>query len=118
MAPDVYDNHCPVPLETLGTLYRTDEFVVAELLDTIPEATRARLAVYLYGRSHTHALGIQVAATCESEALRNASGVVGGILYDLSRKPPTERSDGNSPKASISLAGPRAGDRTIARAAP
>lgn len=57
MGPDVYDNHCPVPLKTLGTLYRADGFVVAELLDTIQEETRACLAVYLYGRSHTHALG-------------------------------------------------------------
>lgn len=62
-------------------------------------------------------MSIQVAATCESEALRDTSGGGVGILYDLSRQPLAERNDGNSPKASISLAGSRAGDRTIVRAA-
>ncbi|ACK85589.1 hypothetical protein [Methylorubrum extorquens] len=113
MAPDLYDDHCPVPLTTLGALYRADEFVLSDLLDTIPEETRARLALYLYGRSHTHALGIKVAATCDGEALRDASGVVGSILYDLSRQPLTKRGDGNSSKMSISLAGSRASSRSI-----
>ncbi|MBA9071765.1 hypothetical protein FHR71_005551 [Methylobacterium sp. RAS18] len=113
MAPDLYDNLCPVPLTILGALYRADEFALADLLDTIPEETRARLAVYLYGRSHTHALGIQVASTCEGKVLRDASGVVGNILYDLSRQPSAKRGAGNSPKASISLAGSRAGGRSI-----
>ena len=117
MAPDLYDDHCPVPLKTLGTIYRADELALADLLDTIPEDTRARLAVYLYGRSHTHALGIQVAATCDGEALRDASGVVGSILYDLSRQPPTKRGDGNSSKMSISLAGSQASSRSVKRAA-
>jgi hypothetical protein len=91
--------------------------VLADLLDTIPEETRARLAVFLYGRSHTHALGIQVATTCDGEVLRDASSLVGDILYDLSRQPPAKRSNGNSLKASISLAGPRAGGRTTGWAA-
>jgi hypothetical protein len=117
VAPDLYDDHCPVPLKTLGAIYRADEFVLADLLDTIPEETRARLAVYLYGRSHTHALGIHVASTCEAEVLRDASGVVGNILYNLSRQPPTKRSDGNSLKASITLAGPCSGSRTLGWAA-
>ncbi|WHQ68560.1 hypothetical protein [Methylorubrum extorquens] len=112
MAPDLYDDHCPVPLTTLGKLYRADEFALADLLDTIPEETRARLAVYLYGRSHTHALGIQVASTCDGEVLRDASGVIGNILHDLPRQPPIKRNDGNSPKASISLAGSRPSGRT------
>ena len=117
MAPDLYDDLCPVPLTTLGALYRADEFALADLIDTIPEETRARLAVYLYGRSHTHALGIQVASTCEGEVLRDASGVVGNILYELSRQPLAKRSSGNALKPSISLAGSRAGGRSIGWAA-
>lgn len=111
MAPDLYDDLCPVSLKTLGTLYRADEFALPGLLGTIPEATRARLAVYLYGRSHTHALGIQVASTCEGSVLRDASGIVGGILYDLSRQSLSNRRDRASSKTSISLAGSQAGSR-------
>ena len=117
MAPDLYDDVCPVPLKTLGTLYRADELALTELLDTIPEATRARLAVYLYGRSHTHDLGIMVASTCEGSVLRDASGLVGGILYDLSRQSLTKRGDRVSSKMSISLAGSRASSRSIGSAA-
>ncbi len=117
MAPDLYDDLCPVPLKTLGRLYRADEVALTELLHAIPGATRARLAVYLYGRNHTHELGIQVAATCEGPVLRDASGLVGGILYDLSRQPLAKRGARTSPKMSISLAGSRASSRSIGSAA-
>ena len=58
-----------------------------DLLDGIPEATRARLAVWLYGRSHTHEIGVRVAATCDGATLRRTAGLVGNVLYDLSRRP-------------------------------
>ena len=44
---------CPVPIDTLSQLYRADPEALADQLQGIPEATRARLAIYLYGRSHT-----------------------------------------------------------------
>jgi hypothetical protein len=78
---------CPVPPETVGRLIKSDAEGARYLLDGIPEATRARLAVWLYGRSHTHEIGIRVAATCEGSTLRRAAGLVGNVLYDLSRRP-------------------------------
>ncbi|MGH1574578.1 hypothetical protein ACRAWG_32940 [Methylobacterium sp. P31] len=78
---------CPVPPETVGRLIKADPESAAFLLDGIPEATRARLAVWLYGRSHTHEIGVRVAATCEGTSLRRASGLIGNVLYDLSRRP-------------------------------
>lgn len=54
-----------MPIDTLSRLYRADAAALSEQLDGIPEATRARLAVYLYGRSHTRQLGVRIAATCE-----------------------------------------------------
>ncbi|MHB2209459.1 hypothetical protein [Methylobacterium sp. CM6257] len=78
---------CPVPPETVGRLIKADPEGTAFLLDGIPEATRARLAVWLYGRSHTHEIGVRVAATCEGASLRRAAGLVGSALYDLSRRP-------------------------------
>ncbi|WP_246686575.1 MULTISPECIES: hypothetical protein [unclassified Methylobacterium] len=71
----------------LGRLIASEAETLPSLLEGMPEATRARLAVYLYGRSHTHELGIRIAATCERRALKQAPGVVGDALHDLSRKP-------------------------------
>jgi hypothetical protein len=97
---------CPVPPETVGRLMRSDPEGAAYLLDGIPEATRARLAVWLYGRSHTHEIGIRVAATCEGATLRRAAGLVGNVLYDLSRRPSASPSHGTRGSASrISLGG-------------
>lgn len=101
---------CPVPAEALGRLARADPETVAELVAGIPEATRARLAVYLYGRSHTHELGIRIAATCEGTTLRRAAGLVGNLLHDLSRRPyaaPAYGAPRTSGAARISLGGPR-----------
>ncbi|GJD59423.1 hypothetical protein [Methylobacterium dankookense] len=101
---------CPVPVEALGRLARAAPEAVAELVASIPEATRARLAVYLYGRSHTYELGIRIAATCDGPSLRRAAGLVGTTLYDLSRRPyapPAYGAPRTSGAARISLGGPR-----------
>jgi hypothetical protein len=85
---------CPVPSETVGELIKADSDTATYILDGIPEATRARLAVWLYGRSHTHEIGIRVAASCDGATLRRAAGIVGNVLYDLSRRPYTAPSHG------------------------
>jgi hypothetical protein len=78
---------CPVATEVLGQLIASETETLPSLLEGIPETTRARLAVYLYGRSHTHELGIRIAATCERRTLQRAPGLIGDALHDLSRKP-------------------------------
>jgi hypothetical protein len=101
---------CPVPPETVGRLTKADPMVLPILLDGIPEVTRARLAVWLYGRSHTHEIGVRVAATCEGAALRRAAGLVGNVLYDLSRRPyaaPSHGMHGGAGRRQISLGGSR-----------
>ncbi|MBP1182719.1 hypothetical protein [Methylobacterium sp. PvR107] len=80
-------NDCPVSPETVGRLIQSDAEGATYLLEGIPETTRARLAVWLYGRSHTHEIGVRVAATCDGTTLRRAAGLVGNVLYDLSRRP-------------------------------
>ena len=98
---------CPVATEVLGRLITSEAETLPTLLEAIPEATRARLAVYLYGRSHTHELGIRIAATCERRALKQAPGLVGDALHDLSRKPYAAASFGTRSVSSkgISLGG-------------
>jgi hypothetical protein len=101
---------CPVPLDMLSRLYRADQEALPEQLDGIPEATRARLAVYLYGRSHMRQLGVRIAATCDGANLRRVAGFAGNALYDLSRQSSIIWSD-PSPSAGgrrgVSLAGSR-----------
>ncbi len=57
-----FSDDCPVSLDVLGTLYRGDAEVMETVLADIPSAPRARLATYLYGKSHLHALGLRVAS--------------------------------------------------------
>lgn len=99
---------CPVPIDTLNQLYRAEPEALSDQLGGIPEATRARLAIYLYGRSHTRRLGVQIAATCEGSSLRRAAGFVGNALYDLSRQNPatwSEAAPSNGARRGVSLAG-------------
>lgn len=99
---------CPVPIDMLSRLYRAEPEALADQLGGIPEATRARLAVYLYGRSHTRQLGVQIATTCEGASLRRVAGFVGNALHDLSRQNPSawvDASPSAGGKRGISLAG-------------
>lgn len=84
---------CPVPIDVLSRLYRARPDALTDHLDSIPEATRAQLAVYLYGHNHTRQLGIQIAVTCEGASLRRVAGFVGNTLYTLSRQNPAAWSD-------------------------
>ncbi|APT34335.1 hypothetical protein MCBMB27_05044 [Methylobacterium phyllosphaerae] len=97
---------CPVAPDVVGRLIKADPEGAVFLLEGIPEATRARLAVWLYGRSHTHAIGVRVASTCDGATLRRTAGVVGNALFDLSRRPQVATSQGTRSGAGrISLGG-------------
>src|SRR4051794_7769034 len=100
---------CPVPPEVLGRLLRAEPGAIARLTDDLSEGERARLAIYLYGRSHTHALGLRIAASCEGAALRRAAGLVGTALYEQSRRPYAAPTHGTqqSARRKVSLGGPR-----------
>ena len=106
-----FTDDCPVPLGLVTRLTRAEPATLIDLLDGIPEATRARLAVWLYGRSHTHEVGVRVAAACEGASLRRTAGIVGNQLYDLSRRPytaPSHGMHGSAGRRKISLGGSRA----------
>jgi hypothetical protein len=110
-----FASDCPVPLELAARIARADPAALAGLLDGIQEAIRAQLAIWLYGRSHTHEIGVQVAATCEAASLRRAGGFVGDQLYELSRRPYSAPSHGmhaGSSRRQVSLGGSRGGTHT------
>lgn len=75
------DPECPVSLELLGEVYRADDYDLPYLLETIPALKRARLAAYLYGKSHMHQLGLKVARACSREDLVAAVGEIGSVIH-------------------------------------
>lgn len=77
----VPDPECPVSLETLGQIYRADAYDLPELLASLPPLTRAKLAAYLYGKSHMHQLGLKVARACERDDLVRAAGEIGSVIH-------------------------------------
>ena len=108
-AEDFADD-CPVALGFAMQLARAEPDTLLDLVDGIPEATRARLAVWLYGRSHTHEIGVRVASTCERTSLYLAGGFVGDALHELSRRPytvPSHGTHGGGGRRQISLGGSR-----------
>jgi hypothetical protein len=76
---------CPVGDDLLGRLYRTDENGLAALMESVGSETRAMLALYCYRRSHLHAMGVAIAATCGERELVQLGGRVGAMLYSLAR---------------------------------
>lgn len=108
ISADDFDAGCPVSEDTLGRLYRAEGEVLDHLLTGIPETTRARLAAYLYGRSHTQELGVRVAATCEAATMRRTSGALGEAIHAQSRQGYTRPTYGEERRSSskrVSLAG-------------
>ncbi|TNC14857.1 hypothetical protein FF100_04565 [Methylobacterium terricola] len=98
---------CPVSLDVLGTLYRGDAEAVETVLADIPSRTRARLAAYLYGKSHLHALGLRVASACSETDLVRVAGTAGAVLFAQSRTAPRPAEARHPGQRRISLAGSR-----------
>jgi hypothetical protein len=101
---------CPVPLDTLGQIYRSEAEALPGLVAGIPERTRARLAAFLYSRSYTHELGLKIATTCDERVLRREVGGLGEAIYAQSRQRyvrPTHGEQRYAPVKKISLAGSR-----------
>lgn len=104
----VADPACPVSLDLLGEVYRAEADDLPELLATIAEPTRSKLAVYLYGKSHMHQLGLTVARACEREDLVRVAGEIGSVVYGQSRLKPARApvaTEAAAPARKISLAG-------------
>ena len=105
-----FEDGCPVPAETLGRLYRADAKTLRNLIAGIPQRGRARLAVFLYGRTHTRELSVRVAAMCEAALLMQTAGPLGEVIYAQSRtgyERPTYGEDRRPSRSAVSLAGPR-----------
>lgn len=100
--PDV---ECPVSLEVLGEVYRADEYDLPEILERIPPLKRAKLAAYLYGKSHMHQLGLKVARSCERDDLMRVAGEIGGVIHGQAHLKPAQPAAPVTPVAGTRKAG-------------
>ena len=82
------DEVCPVRDELLGELYRARNPGLSDLVKTVAPDVRALLALFCYRRSHLHALGLSIAASCDEEDLVRLGGIVGAVLFARSQEPP------------------------------
>jgi hypothetical protein len=76
---------CPVPDQTLGKLYASPKRDLAEILATLPELQRARLALFCHARAHLREMGLAIAATCDEGDLVEVAGRLGAVIFRQSR---------------------------------
>ncbi len=72
---------CPIHLEILALLLRSDDRTKQALIAEIPGRQRARLAFFCYNRVHLRPLAFQVTALCDLADLRILAGTKGDLLY-------------------------------------
>lgn len=101
------DAECPVSLELLGEVYRADEYDLPYILESIPPIKRAKLAAYLYGKSHMHQLGLKVARACERDDLIQAVGEIGAVIYGQSHLKPAPVAEQPAPEQKSRRTAPR-----------
>ena len=95
------DEACPVSVDVLGEMYRANPHALNELIDSVPPAVRAMLAMYCYRRAHLASIALAIAATCDEDDLARYGGNAGALLFAKSR----ERESG--PRAATHPAGRR-----------
>jgi len=83
---------CPVSDDLLGLLYRAESQGMAVLVATVAPEVRALLALFCYPRSHLHAMGLAIAATCAEDDLVRPGGRIGSVLFARSREAPQPES--------------------------
>jgi hypothetical protein len=82
------DEVCPVADELLGELCNANKLGLPVLVSTVPSEVRAMLALFCYRRSHLHALGLVIAASCDEYDLVKWGGRLGAAIFVKSREAP------------------------------
>ncbi|HWW48112.1 MAG TPA: hypothetical protein VNZ94_09770 [Xanthobacteraceae bacterium] len=102
---DYDSDQCPVDESLLGALYRASDNGLPELMESVPPAVRAMLALFCYRRSHLHGLGIAIAASCSRDDLLQQGGRAGATLYDLAHeaRPSAKRAPATSHHRKVTL---------------
>jgi hypothetical protein len=98
------EDNCPVPEQLLGTIHRATPAEAMALARLLPDAQRAKLALFCYKRSHLRDSGLAIAVACTDGDLVKYGGVSGQALIVQRRLP----SDGPAfkPRANVTLSTP------------
>jgi hypothetical protein len=95
----------PVSLELLALLLRSPEERVAETVRDLPDQQRAALAIHCVARTHMRQLAMLIAAECTEQALWQAGGRVGEVLFEQCQdRAAFDREPGPQSKRKVSLA--------------
>ena len=90
----------------LDRLYGAALSQVSDIVESLQESERAKLAVFCYGRAHLNTIGLAVAAHCSLDHLVAASGssVAGRTLHAQSRELPPPAPKTYASRRSVTLA--------------
>ena len=72
---------CPIRVDVLTLLFRSDEETVRTAAFAIPEEDRCLLAMFCAARPELRNLGLAVAALCDKATLVAVGGTAGAILF-------------------------------------
>jgi hypothetical protein len=85
----------PLSDDLLGKLYSAGPQHAADAVAGLSEPVRASIAAFCYARAHLQEIGLAIAAGCGRNALLDAAGRSGDVLFALSRRqvaaPPPSR---------------------------
>jgi hypothetical protein len=86
--PPAHETVWHVRDEVMDRLMHAAEHEVADIVAELSPRQRGHLAVFCYGRTHLHRIGLEIAATCDLQALVNAaaSNAAAQRLYAQSRE--------------------------------
>ncbi|EAU42226.1 hypothetical protein FP2506_05291 [Fulvimarina pelagi HTCC2506] len=76
----IREQSCPIALDLLAHLIRTEGEVREELIREIPGEKRAALGFFCYSRVHLRSLAFDVVLQCEMKDLRQYAGAKGDLL--------------------------------------
>ena len=76
---------CPVPLDFVAMLLRSNPQEMSRLLLGLPTDQRASLALYCFRRAHMRSLGLAIATFCGEWELGAVGGQAGELLFSQSR---------------------------------
>lgn len=85
--PNLNEATCPVAIELVALLLRSDAAKVESIVGGLSPETRANLAIFCAGRRHMRDLGLAIAARCEQRELARIAGVAGSVLFSQARLP-------------------------------
>lgn len=102
------DERLPIPEPLFGLLCKSSLNEARDLCLILPEATRAKLAMFCNARAHLREVGRAIASTCSHDMLVAEGGYAGAVLFgQITAEPDGGSAAGKQPAKRVTLAGHR-----------